>query len=109
MIAHCVITAGLLESLDASDHLVLAADELATNSIRHGGGGGILRLWREPEAVVCEVRDRGTITEPLVGRARPDANQAAGRGLWIVNEVCDLVQIRALAGGNVVRVRMSFG
>jgi hypothetical protein len=26
-----------------------------------------------------------------------------------VNEVCDLVQIRALAGGNVVRVRMSFG
>ena len=29
------------------EDLVLAVDELATNSVRHGGGRGILRIWRD--------------------------------------------------------------
>ncbi|HEX2391318.1 MAG TPA: sensor histidine kinase [Solirubrobacterales bacterium] len=91
-----------------TEDVVLATNELATNSIRHGGGDGILRIWREPSGLVCEVRDRGLFSDPLVGRVRPEADQLGGRGLWIVNQTCDLVQIRSAAeAGSVVRLRAS--
>ena len=86
--------------------LVLAADELATNSVRYGGGGGMLRLWREGADVVCEVRDVGHIDDRLVGRERPSSERIGGRGVWLVNQLCDLVQIRTYRTGNVVRIRM---
>ena len=91
---------------DTTDELVLAVNEIATNSVQYGGGGGTLRVWREPDAVVCEVRDRGFIRDPLVGRMAPPVEQYGGRGLWIVNQLCDLVQIRSAPSGTVVRVHM---
>jgi anti-sigma regulatory factor (Ser/Thr protein kinase) len=88
--------------------LVLAVNELAANSIDHGGGKGTLRMWLDAGVLVCEVRDRGHISEPLAGRERPGANQIGGCGLWIVNRLCDLVQIRSsLRSGTVVRVHMA--
>lgn len=88
--------------------LVIAAHELAVNSLRHGGGNGILRVWREDDVLVCEVKDRGHITDPLVGRRLPSKNEAGGFGLWIANQVCDLVQIRSSATtGTAVRVLMT--
>ena len=88
--------------------LVLVINELATNSIRHGGGHGTLRLWRERDEVVCEVRDRGLIDDPLIGRRRPRLDRPGGAGLWLANQLCDLVQIRsARATGTVVRVRVA--
>jgi anti-sigma regulatory factor (Ser/Thr protein kinase) len=94
--------------LDAerAEHLVLSVSELATNSVLYGGGMGALWLWREDQALVCEVKDRGRIQEPLVGRSRPKADDLSGRGLWLVNQLCDLVQIRSSPAGSVVRVRM---
>ncbi|HEV2974502.1 MAG TPA: anti-sigma factor RsbA family regulatory protein [Solirubrobacteraceae bacterium] len=90
--------------VDVGEELVLAINELATNSVQHGGGGGTLRTWREPDAFVCEVRDRGFIRDPLVGRLAPPVEQYGGRGLWLVNQLCDLVQIRSAPSGTVVRV-----
>ncbi len=95
-----------LDSERAED-LVLAVSELAANSILHGGGEGTLEIWRERDQVVCEVRDAGRIRDPLVGRQRPSPEQAGGRGLWIANQVCDLVQIRSGKAGTQVRLRMS--
>jgi anti-sigma regulatory factor (Ser/Thr protein kinase) len=89
------------------DDFVLAADELATNSLRHGGGRGTLRIWRAGDTVVCEVDDEGRIDRPLVGRERPRADQVSGRGLWLANQVCDLVQVRSGGSGSTVRLRMS--
>ena len=86
---------------------MLAVGELAANSVRHGGGRGILRIWRTEAALVCEVRDRGHIDDPLVGRRRPPLAQLGGRGLWIANSVCDLVQVRSNAQGTAVRVHMA--
>jgi anti-sigma regulatory factor (Ser/Thr protein kinase) len=34
----------------------------------------------------------------------PPIEQYGGRGLWIVNQLCDLVQIRSAPSGTVVRV-----
>lgn len=92
---------------DRAADLTIAAGELAANSVLHGGGGGTLRAWREPSAVVVEVEDRGLIDEPLTGRLRPTPEQPGGRGLWMVNQLCDLVQIRSDSERTAVRLRMS--
>lgn len=86
--------------------LVLAVSEIATNSVRHGGGTGVLQTWRNEEGLVCEIRDSGRIGDPLVGRRRPRLDQLSGRGIWLANQLCDLVQIR-WQGETVVRLRMS--
>ncbi len=87
--------------------LVLAADEIGTNSLRHGGGVGTVTVWSEPGSIVCEIRDRGCIGEPLAGRRRPSADGNNGRGLWLANQLCDLVQVRSAQSDNVVRLWMS--
>ena len=84
--------------------LVLAVNELATNSLRYGGGQGTLRVWHTNRSLVCEVTDNGQLSDPLVGREQPGAGRLGGRGLWMVNQLCDLVQIRSLPTGTVVRV-----
>jgi anti-sigma regulatory factor (Ser/Thr protein kinase) len=86
--------------------LVLAVNELATNSVRHAGGRGVLRVWQEERAVVCEVADSGRIADPLAGRRRPAQGQPGGHGLWLCNQICDLVQVRALARGSIVRLHL---
>lgn len=87
--------------------LVVAASELAANSIVHGGGAGTLHAWREDGRLLVEVEDRGSIEEPLVGRVRPLPTQVGGRGLWLANQFCDLVQIRSGPTGTAVRLQMS--
>jgi anti-sigma regulatory factor (Ser/Thr protein kinase) len=86
--------------------LVLAVSELATNSILHGGGYGRLRAWAAAGSLVYEVCDRGHVKDPLIGRRRPTPDQLGGRGVWLVNELCDLVQYRSSAFGTIVRVHM---
>ena len=93
-----------------SHDTVLAVHEIATNSLRHGGGHGTLRIWIEANTLICEVRDRGRIAQqPLVGRVRPALGQAGGWGLWIANQLIDLVQLRELPDGSVVRLHQRLG
>ena len=99
--------AGLAERR-ASD-LVLAVNEVATNSVRHADGQGVVRMWLDGDALICEVVDGGGIAEPLAGRERPSEGQMGGHGLWVVNQVCDLVQVRAFATGGAVRMHMRRG
>jgi anti-sigma regulatory factor (Ser/Thr protein kinase) len=89
---------------ERAEELVLAVNELATNSILYGGGQGKLRVWREADTLLCEVQDGGHMQDPLVGRERPTPDAKSGRGLWLVNHLCDLVQIRSSDTGTVVRV-----
>jgi len=89
---------------DAGDDLVLAAHELAMNSVQHGGGTGTLLTWQEPDALVLEVRDPGTIDDPLIGRTMPDFGGVSGRGIWMANQLCSLVQVRS--GGEGTQVRL---
>jgi anti-sigma regulatory factor (Ser/Thr protein kinase) len=82
--------------------LVAAINELATNSLQHGGGQGELRIWTDQGWLLCEVSDQGHMTEPLAGRLPPAPD--AGAGLWLANQLTDLLQIHSTAGGTVVRV-----
>lgn len=98
---HCE-EAGLHRS--ATQDLTLSADEIASNSLLHGGGRGVLRVWVEGGHLVCEVSDDGTIRDPLAGREPPTTERTSGRGLWLANQLCDLVQVRSGAAGTVIRL-----
>jgi anti-sigma regulatory factor (Ser/Thr protein kinase) len=89
------------------EDLVLAANEIATNSVRYGGGSGRLTLWAADGAVVCETSDAGHLVDALAGRLAPPPDAVGGRGLWIANQLCDLVQIRSSPAGTVVRLFMN--
>jgi len=82
--------------------LVAAINEVATNSLQHGGGRGELRIWTNDGSLLCEVSDQGHITAPLAGRLPPAPD--GGAGLWLVNQLADLVQIHSTPEGTEVRV-----
>ena len=60
----------------------------------------VLESQRSAAAPLAKRRD----LSPLVGRERPVSAQVGGYGLWLANEVCDLVQIRCYATGSAVRL-----
>jgi anti-sigma regulatory factor (Ser/Thr protein kinase) len=84
--------------------LVLAIDELVVNGLRHGGGQATVRLWADDAGAVCEVVSPRPMTDPMVGRLNSDFGERGGRGLWLVNHVCDLVQARSTPQGTQLRV-----
>ncbi|GAA1311668.1 anti-sigma factor RsbA family regulatory protein [Pseudonocardia xinjiangensis] len=95
------IDAGLDEDRVADVEMV--ANELVTNSVEHAGGTGALRIWTEDALLVVEVRDSGQLLDPLVGRRRPDPLQRRGRGLFVVNQLADLVRLHTAVDGTTVR------
>jgi anti-sigma regulatory factor (Ser/Thr protein kinase) len=104
MVRRRALEAGLRER---ADDLVLAVNEILSNSLNHAREAGTLRIWDEPDGLVCEVRDRGRIHHPLIGREEPEAGQVGGHGIWLVNLVCDLAQVRSSPHGSTVRMKMS--
>jgi anti-sigma regulatory factor (Ser/Thr protein kinase) len=89
--------------------LILAVNEAATNALLHGGNEGELRIWTDGREVVCEVTDSGTFHEPLAGRQRPEPDWVCGRGVWLMNQLCDLVELRPTDTGTVVRLHVELG
>jgi anti-sigma regulatory factor (Ser/Thr protein kinase) len=98
-------SAGGLKPGRVSD-LVVAASELAANSILHGGGRGLATVWEDGASVFVEVADAGTILDPTVGQSRPDPTAEGGRGLYIANRLCDEVAIDSTESGTRIRLRM---
>ncbi len=89
---------------ESLEDFVTAVNEVATNSVRYGGRCASATLWPEDGTVICEVRDSGKFHQPLAGRSRPGAHELEGRGLWLANQLCDLIQIRSYPDGTVTRV-----
>jgi len=90
---------------DRASDLVLAVHEAASNSLRHADGKGVLHTWQAAGELVCDISDSGTVVDPLAGRRRSAAD-ARGHGLWVANQVCDLVQLRTRPGRTTVRFHM---
>jgi anti-sigma regulatory factor (Ser/Thr protein kinase) len=87
-----------------TEDVVVIANELASNAVRHGGGAGRLLLWRNIAAVYCRVVDAGRgIAEPdRAGTHRAPAKASGGRGLWIVRQLCDDLDITSGPAGTTV-------
>jgi anti-sigma regulatory factor (Ser/Thr protein kinase) len=90
---------------DRVDDFALAVTELATNSVRHGGGESTVRVWAESDSIVCQVNDNGHITDVLAGRTPVHANDPGGRGLLLVNRLADLVRTQTTSSGTAIQVR----
>jgi anti-sigma regulatory factor (Ser/Thr protein kinase) len=90
-----------------ADDLVLAVNEVATNAVKHAEGPGRIRVWSTPAELICQVEDRGHISDPLAGRYAPRPSVEGGLGLWMVNQLCDLVEVRTAPQGTAIRLHMS--
>ena len=85
----------------------LLVSELASNSVAHGGGRGSLWVYLQDGYFVCEVRDAGTISDPLAGRRPVAPGESRGRGLLLVNQLADLVRVHTTAGATAIRAYVS--
>jgi len=104
LVAAVAASAGL--GADRTDDLLLVASELGSNAIRHGDGAATIHVWRGANAVICQVQDGGRMADPLAGRRMPVPKVLGGLGLWMVNQLCDLVEARTGAHGTTVRARV---
>jgi anti-sigma regulatory factor (Ser/Thr protein kinase) len=86
--------------------LVIAVGELVANTYRHTTGGGVLSVWTTSQELICQVRDSGHITDPMAGRHPPRRSASGGLGLWVVHQLCDLVEIRTAPAGTCIRLHM---
>jgi rsbT co-antagonist protein RsbR len=85
---------------------VIAVSEVAGNTVRHAKSPGSMRIWSDDKQLICEIKDAGVIADPLAGSAPPPRDADGGHGLWLVNQVCDRVDLRSDAGGTVIRMYM---
>jgi anti-sigma regulatory factor (Ser/Thr protein kinase) len=85
--------------------LVLAVGEITANTLGHTKAGGRVDVWIAQGEILCQIHDEGWITDPLAGRRSPPP-RSRGHGLQVVNEVCDLVEMRTGPAGTTFRVRM---
>lgn len=103
--AERALGAGL--SPDRANDLVIVVAELAANTLVHTGGPGTLAMWVTHKEIICQVQDQGQITDPQAGMARYAADASGGgRGLWVVYQLCDQVEISSGQAGTTVRVHL---
>ncbi len=93
-------------SAERRSDLVFAINEAASNAVKHGNVGCMTRIWHNGDEVVTEVRSRSGVDDVMAGRRRPAADALDGRGLWLINQVCDLVQLRSGASGMTLRMHI---
>jgi anti-sigma regulatory factor (Ser/Thr protein kinase) len=96
--------AGLTEA--RAIDLVLAVSEVAANTVKHAKSPGSLKIWYDASEIVCQLHDEGVITDPLAGHRQPSLDAQGGHGLWIVNQVCDQVELQSDETGTTIRLHM---
>jgi len=122
-----VISSFLEEGLKSGEPALVAVPlgNLEMIQARLGGSGGTVRfrdmsvLGRNPSriipavcrftdatAFVCEICDTGQILDPMAGRRPAGTVGNGGHGLHVVNQVCDLVELRTGPWGTAVRMHM---
>jgi anti-sigma regulatory factor (Ser/Thr protein kinase) len=86
---------------------VIAVSEVAANTVRHARSTGSMEIWTGAGELICEMRDSGVISDPAAGRKPPPPDSDGGHGLWLVNQVCDRVELHSDENGTVIRMHMS--
>jgi len=92
---------------DRITDFVIAVAEVAGNTVRHARSPGSMEIWLDGGELVCEIRDAGVITDPLVGRRPPPPEANGGHGLWLVHQICDHVELHSDEKGTVIRLHMA--
>jgi anti-sigma regulatory factor (Ser/Thr protein kinase) len=89
------------------DEFVVAVNEVVANALTHSPYPAVVSRGRDWDtaSLVVEVATAGCITDPLAGREL-SSDPGAGRGLWIVNQLCDLVETRSGPWGTLTRLHV---
>jgi anti-sigma regulatory factor (Ser/Thr protein kinase) len=105
LVRQCAKDAGLAENRAVD--LVIAVGEVAANTFQHVKAPGTLEVWYDADVIICQVTDAGFISDPLAGSRPPDPDATTGYGLWLVNEVCDRVDLHSDETGTTIRMHMN--
>ena len=92
---------------EATEDLVVAAIEVATNGLRHGGAPVRVRTWHHDGTLVVQCDDAGKQPIPATAgyyRPHPLAAAAGGRGLWLARQLADMVTVVSGPGRSAVRL-----
>jgi anti-sigma regulatory factor (Ser/Thr protein kinase) len=87
--------------------LVLAVSEIAANTVRHARSPGRVDITTDEDEIVCTIRDAGRITDPFAGRRGLSLDADRGLGLWLVHQVCDVVELDSDDAGTTIRLHMT--
>ena len=93
-------------STERRSDLVFAINEAASNAVKHGDRTCMTRIWLDGDEVVSEVSTHSEVADVMAGRRRPAADALEGRGLWLINQVCDLVEMRSDTSGTRLRMHI---
>jgi anti-sigma regulatory factor (Ser/Thr protein kinase) len=93
-------------SRERRDDLVFVVNEAATNAVKHGDGECTTRIWNDGDSVVSEVHTQAPLDDVLAGRRRPAHDASSGRGLWLINQLCNLVELRTGSAGTSLRMHV---
>ncbi|MDW5325975.1 sensor histidine kinase [Plantactinospora sp. KLBMP9567] len=104
MVAALAREAGL--DPDQVEDLRVAANEIATNAVVHSGRPAVARVWLDEDGLVCEITGSSVLTDRLAGRLPPSPVSDTGRGLLLVNYLCDLVQVHTDSTSTAIRLHM---
>jgi anti-sigma regulatory factor (Ser/Thr protein kinase) len=86
--------------------LVFAINEAASNAVKHGNVTCMTRIWHDGDDVVTEVSSPSGVDDVMAGRRRPAVDALDGRGLWLINQLCDLVEMRSGTSGMTLRMHI---
>ena len=90
---------------DRVHDLLVACSELCANALRHGGTERVtLGAKVEGDGVVMEVHDDGCGFTLSAHQGEPDLSAEGGRGLHLVANLADHLEVRCEEGVTVVRV-----
>jgi anti-sigma regulatory factor (Ser/Thr protein kinase) len=93
-------------SADRAEELVLAANEIVTNSVIHGAPPIVARCWVADGDFVCEVSDGGLgVDDPFAGWTLPPPGSPGGWGLAVARRIADALEVVG-GGGDGSRVRL---
>ncbi|MEV5572622.1 sensor histidine kinase [Spirillospora sp. NPDC052269] len=85
---------------------LLAANEVATAVIRHGGGQGDLWVWATADELVCELTDPAArVEDRFLGHIPPRLDRPTEAAMWAVRCLCHIVEIRSDARAGT-RIRL---
>lgn len=92
---------------ERSADVTLALEELVANAQQHGAPPVDVTIWADRRLVI-EVSDGGSGLGRLAVPDRPPrSDQDHGRGLWLVSQLVDRVDVQCSAEGTTVRIELT--
>ncbi|NUR91585.1 MAG: ATP-binding protein [Nonomuraea sp.] len=86
--------------------LILAVNEGVTNVLDHAGGRGELTLRSDDDGLTVVIADDTDLLTSAHLRREPGETPTRGMGLWIIQQLCDLVTVEHTGGRSVLSLYM---